>query len=192
MVRELPRKGQGATQAYTVAAKEEGKSDWAPIRIAVSTEDLKDADKFCTKENEAKPGFRGKNSSRTKDDVLTSEMIKTIVDEIIPVAVKLHAERLLVQRVKTPFVVLPFAKKQGNCQYFKVPEAHQKTAGMTGADMVLYVAAGLNYGIWATTCEPTRGCGWCSTGGCSRWGNSTTHASGVQHQTIDVLMPLWG
>ncbi|RNF09981.1 surface protease GP63, partial [Trypanosoma rangeli] len=151
MVRELPRKGQGATQAYTVAAAGEDKSDWAPIRIAVSTEDLKDTNKYCTKEGEAKLDFRGNNSSCTEDEVLTSEMIKTLVDEILPVAVGLHAERLLVQRVKTPFVVLPFTEKEGNCQYFKVPESHQKT-GVTDADMVLYVASRSNYGTWAVPC----------------------------------------
>ncbi|RNE96620.1 surface protease GP63, partial [Trypanosoma rangeli] len=47
VVRELPRKGQGAMQAYTVAAKEEGNSGWAPIRIFVSTEDLRDPNKYC-------------------------------------------------------------------------------------------------------------------------------------------------
>ncbi|RNE97131.1 surface protease GP63 [Trypanosoma rangeli] len=151
MVRELPRKGQGATQAYTVATKAEDNSGWAPIRIAVSTEDLKDINKYCTKEGETKPDFRGQNSSCKKDEVLTSEMIKTLVDEIIPVAVGLHAERLLVQRVKTPFVVLPFTEKQGNCQYFKVPDAHQKT-GVTDADLVLYVASRSNYGMWAIPC----------------------------------------
>ncbi|RNE97562.1 surface protease GP63 [Trypanosoma rangeli] len=151
VLRELPRKGQGATQAYTVATKAEENSGWAPIRIAVSTEDLKDTNKYCTKEGEMKPDFRGQNSPCKKADVLTPDMIKTIVDEILPVAVGLHAERLLVQRVKTPFVVLPFTEKQGNCQYFKVPEAHQKT-GVTDADMVLYVASGLDDRTWAVPC----------------------------------------
>ncbi|RNC51590.1 surface protease GP63 [Trypanosoma cruzi] len=39
VVREVPRKGQGAIQAYTVATQDDD-SGWEPIRIAVSTEDL--------------------------------------------------------------------------------------------------------------------------------------------------------
>ncbi|RNC52878.1 surface protease GP63 [Trypanosoma cruzi] len=39
VVREVPRKGQGAMQAYTVATQDDD-SGWEPIRIAVSTEDL--------------------------------------------------------------------------------------------------------------------------------------------------------
>ncbi|RNF18129.1 surface protease GP63, partial [Trypanosoma conorhini] len=45
MVREVPRKGEGAAQAYTVAAAGEGK-EWEPIRIVVSMEDLSDASKY--------------------------------------------------------------------------------------------------------------------------------------------------
>ncbi|RNE96947.1 surface protease GP63 [Trypanosoma conorhini] len=44
VVREVPRRGQGAAQAYTVAAAAAGggrsSEDWAPIRIEVSMEDL--------------------------------------------------------------------------------------------------------------------------------------------------------
>ncbi|RNE99640.1 surface protease GP63 [Trypanosoma rangeli] len=108
MVRELPRKGQDATQAYTVATAGEGNSGWVPIRIAVSTEDLTDPSKHCMEEGERKPDFGGKNSSCTKEDVLTSDMRKTLVDEIFYVAVTLHAERLLVQRMKIPLVVPRF------------------------------------------------------------------------------------
>ncbi|RNC51671.1 surface protease GP63 [Trypanosoma cruzi] len=39
VVREVPRKGQGAIQTYTVATQDDD-SGWEPIRIAVSTEDL--------------------------------------------------------------------------------------------------------------------------------------------------------
>ncbi|ESL08125.1 surface protease GP63 [Trypanosoma rangeli SC58] len=140
VLRELPRKGQGATQAYTVAEAEEGKRDWVPIRIAVSTEDLTDPSKHCTKEKEKKPDFKGQESECTKTDILTPEMTKTLVGEILPVAVKLHAERLLVQRAKSPLVVPSFEAGHEVCQYFTVPEAHHK-AGVKDADMVLYVAS---------------------------------------------------
>ncbi|RNC51269.1 surface protease GP63 [Trypanosoma cruzi] len=39
VVREVPRKGQGEMQAYTVATQDDD-SGWEPIRMAVSTEDL--------------------------------------------------------------------------------------------------------------------------------------------------------
>ncbi|RNE95416.1 surface protease GP63, partial [Trypanosoma rangeli] len=99
MVRELPRKGQGATQAYTVATAGEENSGWAPIRIAVSTEDLTDPSKHCMEEGEMKPDFRGQDSECWKEDVLTAEMTKALVEETVLVAIKLHAERLLVQRM---------------------------------------------------------------------------------------------
>ncbi|RNE95800.1 surface protease GP63 [Trypanosoma rangeli] len=76
MVRELPRKGQGATQAYTVATAGEENSGWAPIRIAVSTEDLTDPSKHCSEEGEMKPNFRGQNSQCKKEEVLTSDVRK--------------------------------------------------------------------------------------------------------------------
>ncbi|RNE98976.1 surface protease GP63, partial [Trypanosoma conorhini] len=150
MVREVPRKGEGAAQAYTVAAAGEGK-EWEPIRIVVSMEDLKDASKYCTKEDEKKPNFKGQELKCRKDEVLTADWNRTLVNEVIPVALKLHAERLLVRRLKTPLKVPKFTEEHGFCQYFKVPEGHQ-SAGVENADMVLYVAARSNYGEWGLPC----------------------------------------
>ncbi|RNF01119.1 surface protease GP63, partial [Trypanosoma conorhini] len=112
MVREVPRKGEGATQAYTVAAAGEGK-EWEPIRIVASMEDLSDASKYCSKAGEKKPDFMGKEPECRKDEVLTADWNKTLVNEVIPVAVKLHAERLLVGRLKTPLKVPKFTEKHG-------------------------------------------------------------------------------
>ncbi|RNF00132.1 surface protease GP63, partial [Trypanosoma conorhini] len=150
MVREVPRKGEGAAQAYTVAAAGEGK-EWEPIRIVVSMEDLSDASKYCTKADEKKPDFRGKESECKKEEVLTADWNKTLVNEVIPVALKLHAERLLVQRLKAPLKVPKFTEEHGLCQHFKVPEGHQG-AGVENADMVLYVAARSTYGAWGLPC----------------------------------------
>ncbi|PBJ77923.1 surface protease GP63 [Trypanosoma cruzi cruzi] len=47
VVREVPRRGQGAVQAYT-AASEDGDDGWAPIRIKVSAEDMFDPLRHCT------------------------------------------------------------------------------------------------------------------------------------------------
>ncbi|RNF01260.1 surface protease GP63 [Trypanosoma conorhini] len=150
MVREVPRKGEGAAQAYTVAAEGEGK-EWEPIRIVVSMEDLSDASKYCTKEDEKKPNFKGQELKCRKEEVLTADWNKTLVNEVIPVALKLHAERLLVRRLKTPLKVPKFTQEHGFCQYFKVPEGHHD-AGVENADMVLYVAARSIYGAWGLPC----------------------------------------
>ncbi|RNF12058.1 leishmanolysin, partial [Trypanosoma conorhini] len=49
VVREVPRKGQGAMQAYTVATQAaDGSDGWAPIRIKVSARDLEDPLKHCS------------------------------------------------------------------------------------------------------------------------------------------------
>ncbi|RNC47452.1 surface protease GP63 [Trypanosoma cruzi] len=47
VVREVPRRGQGAVQAYT-AASEDGDDGWAPIRIKVSAEDMFDPLRHCS------------------------------------------------------------------------------------------------------------------------------------------------
>ncbi|RNE95948.1 surface protease GP63, partial [Trypanosoma rangeli] len=47
VVRDVPRRGQGEMQAYTVAAQGVG-SEWAPIRIKVSAKDMYDSSKHCT------------------------------------------------------------------------------------------------------------------------------------------------
>ncbi|RNF03914.1 surface protease GP63, partial [Trypanosoma rangeli] len=57
VVRELPRKGQGAMQAYTVASAGNGNDAWAPIRILVSTEDLRDSRKYCNETGVSRTDF---------------------------------------------------------------------------------------------------------------------------------------
>ncbi|RNE95945.1 surface protease GP63, partial [Trypanosoma conorhini] len=155
VVREVPRRGQGAAQAYTVAAAVAagGKSNegWAPIRIEVSTKDLEDPTKYCTKEGESKPNFKGGTEVCAEQYVLTEERRSTLMDAVVPVAVQLHAERLLVQRVEGPLVVPAFTGTQGRCQHFTVPAEH-RTTGVANADMVLYVAAGASYETWAVPC----------------------------------------
>ncbi|RNE99774.1 leishmanolysin, partial [Trypanosoma conorhini] len=49
VVREVPRKGQGAMQAYTVATQTaDGSEGWAPIRVKVSARDLEDPLRHCS------------------------------------------------------------------------------------------------------------------------------------------------
>ncbi|RNF17736.1 surface protease GP63 [Trypanosoma conorhini] len=69
VVREVPRRGEGAAQAYTAAAATAGggKSNegWAPIRIVVSTEDLKNSSKYCTAVQSINPALWGKRGNAT-------------------------------------------------------------------------------------------------------------------------------
>lgn len=139
MIRELPRKGESGLQTYIAAAPKEG-SGWAPIRIAVSTEDLDNPEKYCGKAGEKRPDFQGGVLLCTQDTIFTAEKKLDVVNRIIPTAVKLHTERLFVQPLKSRLIVPSFS---GNsvCKYFTIPDDHHKTG--VNADMVLYVAAGL-------------------------------------------------
>ncbi|PBJ76920.1 surface protease GP63 [Trypanosoma cruzi cruzi] len=149
VVREVPRRGQGAMQAYTVAA-DDANNGWESLRIMVSAKDLEDETKHCTKVGETKPDFTGLDRECTDDDILTAEKKKTLLDLIIPVAVNLHAERLLVQRINVPWIMPGFGERS-RCQYFTVPPSH-RGVGVLGADMVLYVAAGTGSEVWAVPC----------------------------------------
>ncbi|RNE96073.1 surface protease GP63, partial [Trypanosoma rangeli] len=130
VLRELPCKGQGAMQAYTVAAKEEGNSGWAPIRIFVSTEDLKKdgqwkwrKKRYCENAGEQCTNYLGYEATCTATDVLSEEKKALYEKTIIPMAVKLHAERLLVKPVVDKIIVPNVAG--GPCQHFKIPITHK-------------------------------------------------------------------
>ncbi|KAF8300926.1 putative surface protease GP63 [Trypanosoma cruzi] len=149
VVREVPRRGQGAMQAYTVAA-DDANNGWESLRIMVSVKDLEDETKYCTKVGETKPDFTGRDGECAADDILTAEKKRTLLDEIIPAAVNLHAERLLVQRINVLWG-MPAFDERSRCQYFTVPPSHRRV-GILGADMVLYVAAGTGSEVWAVPC----------------------------------------
>ncbi|RNE96357.1 surface protease GP63, partial [Trypanosoma conorhini] len=109
VVREVPRRGQGAAQAYTVAtaAAAEGTSSegWAPIRIEVSTKDLEEKTqklgmkRYCAADGVQCMNYLGHEVTCKADHVLTEQKKQLYTTKIIPGAVKLHAERLLVQPV---------------------------------------------------------------------------------------------
>ncbi|EAN88927.1 putative surface protease GP63 [Trypanosoma cruzi] len=149
VVRGVPRRGQGAVQAYTVAA-DDANNGWESLRIMVSVEDLENETKHCTKVGETKPDFAGRDRECTADDILTEEKKRTLLDEVIPVAVNLHAERLLVQRINVRWVMPGFGERS-RCRYFTVPPSH-RGVGILGADTVLYVAAGTGSEVWAVPC----------------------------------------
>lgn len=152
VVREVPRKGHGAMQAYTVAtADDNDNSEWKPIRFKVFTNALNDTNRYCNETGVLRPSFVSKNMMCGSADILTPEKKNIYQDIIIPRAVKLHAERLLVKPVSGNMVVpkhLPFP-----CNLFSIPSDHRST-GVDNADMILYAAAGPMGGrvAWAMTC----------------------------------------
>ncbi|RNF23806.1 surface protease GP63 [Trypanosoma conorhini] len=152
VVREVPRKGQGAVQAYTVARAGAGSAEWAPIRIRAFYGDLKIPAKHCTAVGEKKPDFKGKLKDCTREHLLDTQKKNMIMKTIIPNAIKMHADRLLVQLVRGRLDLSMVRDKRSLCRHFAVPVPHLRK-GAANADMVLYVAAGTDSSTWASPCD---------------------------------------
>ncbi|KAH9589418.1 Peptidase M8 [Trypanosoma melophagium] len=145
VLRELPKKGQGLWQAYTASLPDK----WEPLRIVVSSDDLNDPSKYCDEAFRTRPNyFLGGTTQCNSLEVLTNAKKKRILSEIVPGAIKLHSDRLLVHRESKPVVVPKFTSEV--CSRFTVPSKH-RTVGVSGADMVLYVAATPS-DVWAVPC----------------------------------------
>ncbi|ESL11528.1 leishmanolysin [Trypanosoma rangeli SC58] len=147
VVRELPKARGDRWQAYTAAA-----SDWAPIRIKVFAEDLKNRLRYCTAQGDIRPDFSGEMVRCQRSDIVTKEKIGIIITELLPKAVQLHAERLLVRPVRGALTLPLF--KLGTCTEFTVPAVHH-VSGVVGADTILYAAAAPTHdGVvaWASPC----------------------------------------
>ncbi|ESL09453.1 surface protease GP63, partial [Trypanosoma rangeli SC58] len=133
VLREVPRKGQGAMQAYTAGA-----SSWEPIRIKVFTEDLNNEFRYCTAAGDIRPDYEGGVALCKAAHILTPEKKALLVERLIPESIQLHATRLLVRPMDFIFVGrITF----GACIFFTVPEEHS-VERVLGADFILYVAAG--------------------------------------------------
>ncbi|ORC84926.1 surface protease GP63 [Trypanosoma theileri] len=157
VVRELPKKGEGTWQAYTVSTSEDsnGNKGWEALRIRVSIEDLK-KENYCASTGETRKDFLdGQNAPCTPNDFMMPGKEKAIKDDILPAAIKLHTDRLQVQRMKTPLQVPKF-NELSVCSHFTIPSGHYAPNGVENADFVLYVAAGpsknTNHSSWAVTC----------------------------------------
>ncbi|PBJ68896.1 surface protease GP63,metallopeptidase [Trypanosoma cruzi cruzi] len=133
VVLELPTRGGGMMRALTASAPE-----WAPIRFQFFTEDLNDPSKYCTAEGQIRPDFAGGTLECKEKDILTKEKRSIILNSLIPRALKMHADRLLVKPL-TGRVIVP-RYSSGTCAQFTIPSSHH-TVGVTGADMYLYVSA---------------------------------------------------
>ncbi|EKF30741.1 surface protease GP63, putative, partial [Trypanosoma cruzi marinkellei] len=143
VVREVPRKGQGAMQAYTVATPDDDDSAWRPIRIEVFTEELKSTktrkETFCKEAGKTCDNVFGERVECEAGHLFSDEKKELYNTKILPGAVKLHAERLLVKptgnKVEVP------SNMGSPCHMFTVPNEH-RSGGVLGADFIIYAAAG--------------------------------------------------
>ncbi|PWV19878.1 putative surface protease GP63 [Trypanosoma cruzi] len=157
VVREVPRKGQGAMQAYTVATQDDD-SGWEPIRMAASTEDLERGTnkrkKYCEEGEDECYNALGQRVSCKAEHFLTEAKKQLCTGKILPGAVKVHAERLLVKPTGGTITV-PRAMN-GPCSHFMVPTRH-KSDGVPNADFIIYAAARPSgtdsRAVWAATCN---------------------------------------
>ncbi|EKF29576.1 surface protease GP63, putative, partial [Trypanosoma cruzi marinkellei] len=144
VMKNVPLAKGSASQTYTVI----GENGWAPIRINVSTRDLDDKRKYCSSDRSQVKNLLN-NYPECQGDAFSSNMRKILIERVVPAAVKLHADRLLVQPLEGPLVVPQFAEGSV-CSRFTVPAEHRST-GVANSDMVLYVAAAPG-GVWALPC----------------------------------------
>ncbi|PBJ72213.1 surface protease GP63 [Trypanosoma cruzi cruzi] len=154
VVRELPRRGQGAVQAYT-AASEDGDDGWAPIRFKVFTEDLNNPQKYCTAEGEQRSDLRGIMTICRRENILTEEKKNIFESYVIPKALKMHSDRLFVKPLRISLVVPD--PVYGICTEFTIPREH-RTKGVPNTDMVIYAGAAPVTGAaaWAGPCLTLR------------------------------------
>ncbi|RNE95143.1 surface protease GP63, partial [Trypanosoma rangeli] len=109
------------------------------IRFKVFSEDMNNASRYCTAAGESRPNMEGGTRVCRRKDVLTAEKKSMILNQVLPRAIKLHMDRLHIQPFTGP-VVLPNFSAGTLCGEFEIPSSHH-TTGVSGADMVLYVAA---------------------------------------------------
>ncbi|EKF99446.1 surface protease GP63, putative, partial [Trypanosoma cruzi] len=144
VMKNVPLGTGSASQTYTII----GGNGWAPIRINVSTKDLNNTDMYC-RSNRSYVKNLLTGYEECQGNALSEDKRKILIENVVPAAVKLHADRLLVQPLKGPLVVPQFAAGSV-CSGFTVPAEH-RSAGVVNSDMVLYVAAAPG-GVWALPC----------------------------------------
>ncbi|KAK7199372.1 major surface protease gp63 [Novymonas esmeraldas] len=129
--------------------------DWTPIRIAVFTFDIDDSSRYCTEAGQLRPDFDGDTVICGPDDVLTDTKKQMLLEFLVPSAVRLHEERLSVQRARGNIVVDRLIDQDPECRHFSIPASH-RSEGVANADFLLYVASQPTLdstAAWALTCQ---------------------------------------
>ncbi|KAK7199332.1 major surface protease gp63 [Novymonas esmeraldas] len=132
--------------------------DWKPIRVAVFTEDIADSSRYCTQVGQLRSDFTGYLVICGPDDVLTDAKKQMLLEFMIPSAVRMHEERLSVQRERGNIVVDLDTFEDPKCRGFSIPASHRRE-GVANADFVLYVAAAPTLDTmmaWALMCQKFR------------------------------------
>ncbi|KAK7200596.1 major surface protease gp63 [Novymonas esmeraldas] len=139
----------GQPTAVTARAK------WQFMRIAIFSDDVSDSGRYCTSPGQTRPDFLGGNITCGPDDILTGAKKQTLLEMLVPTAVRMHQKRLSVLRERGNIVVNSSVRHVSVCSQFSIPASHM-TTGVADADFVLYVAAGPTSGntvAWASTCQ---------------------------------------
>ncbi|ESS62063.1 surface protease GP63 [Trypanosoma cruzi Dm28c] len=144
VMKNVPLVTGSASQTYTII----GRNGWAPIRIIVSTKDMDDARKYCSTDRSYVKNLLT-DYYECRGNALSFNKRKILIDNVVPAAVKLHADRLLVQPLEGPLFV-PSLATGSVCGRFAVPAEHS-SAGVANSDIMLYVAAAPG-GVWALPC----------------------------------------
>ncbi|ORC81335.1 surface protease GP63 [Trypanosoma theileri] len=143
VVQQLPQKGQNALQAYTVATAKTGE-EWKPIRIGVYTKLVEDIMEYCNKkvmsseleyDQEDFEEF-GDHCEEYNNQMMLTQKKDILFKEVLPKAIKLHADRLKVKQVEE---VLKITNITEDCVEFNIPQEH-KTNGISDVDFMIYVS----------------------------------------------------
>ncbi|EAN93302.1 surface protease GP63, putative [Trypanosoma cruzi] len=155
VVREVPRKGQGTMQAYTVATQDDN-SGWEPIRIEVFTDGLKSTrrkETYCQRVGVECDNLLGEQITCKEEHVLSEAKKQLYTEKILPGAVKLHSERLLVKPTGRNITVPNTLNEP--CNHFTLPVEHRRYG--VAADFIIYAFAGpsgtKSRVVWAATCN---------------------------------------
>nr|AEU04531.1 glycoprotein 63 [Trypanosoma carassii] len=115
---------------------------FAPIRIKVFSEDINNASRYCTSEGQSRPTFKDTSlATCSSHDILTSAKKDILLNYLIPSAIQLHAERLLVVPLQGAVKITRDILVGNPCSLFSIPPEHF-TTGATDGDMFIYAAAG--------------------------------------------------
>ncbi|ORC85920.1 surface protease GP63 [Trypanosoma theileri] len=158
VVQPLPQKGQGPWDTYTLSVTEteleRKKEGFQPIRFAVSAKEIDRVLKYCKHHKDGKLDDAEKDQleygfkidiekhddfcDEAGPNVVTPEKKRTLLRDVLPVALKLHSERLSVKRVEK--LELPLKESvefSSKCPNVSVPKEHKQ--GISDADFMLYV-----------------------------------------------------
>ncbi|ORC88453.1 surface protease GP63 [Trypanosoma theileri] len=124
VVQQLPQKGESGLQAYTVSTDTNVRTEnWQPIRIGVYTKYVEDAVKYCeeNKDLDFEHGVDFDDVCDKGGQMMTTDKKDTLLNKVLPKAIKLHTDRLKVERVegspKKPNVDVENIPQK--CKYFK-------------------------------------------------------------------------